>query len=1070
MFSSKGSQVSGSVNYIEDVFSTQLYTGAGGGAGANQVIDNDIALVSTAAWKTRTVTDGTSTIVYKVKKDSAGNYIVLANSTVSAYYRILIIKFDSAWNITWQKRLTDGGVSQTVSADSLALDPSDNIYVAYGQDGTTTASLAKFNSAGTMQWNRNIAPTSGATQVLSTVIYNTVDGFLYVGGRIAIGGSGLYAKYNTSGVLQWMYRYKPPGTYYGNPQSGYVNAMAHDSAGNVYFCGAEFDSGWKGHVVKINSSGTFQWNKRVSGTTSNVQSIFIDPSDNLYIGYWDGAVFASSSYAYTDVHTTKLNTSTGAIVWDRKIRGYPEGGPSIASITGDSSGNVYTSLGKTVTKHNSSGTFQWSRRLFSGNFFGVSAIDSTVYVTGSGTSNGFITELASDGSTTSGTAYHRITGDELDSAGSQTVSDGNSEVIAHTGTEAAGTAVITDASTTVTVYDQLAVIGSGGLVWTKGRSVGYSHGLFDTVRGQDYWLNSASSAAQASISAIPANPWISSFNIDGFTVGTNGSTNNSGTTYASWTFRKQPKFFDIVTYTGTGVPRTVAHNLGSVPGCILVKSTSGARDWAVYHRSLGGTKFLKLNSTASAATYFSLWNDTDPSSTTFTVGEDQDTNGSGLTYVAYLFAHDAGGFGLTGADNVISCGSFASNGSGGISPVTLGFEPQWLLVKNTSSDGWRIQDVMRGWSQTQLQDLSPNGSEAERALNNNPSYLSPTATGFSTPTAGIFTANNTFIYIAIRRGPMKVPTVGTSVFSPVARTGTGSSGVTVTAGFPVDMLWNGIRNFAGENPAFYDRLRGNDRILFSDTTTAEFTTASQEVSFNTSSTAQTGVSLGINNNNINGSGYGYVNHFFRRAPGFFDEVCYTGSGTNTVTHNLKAVPELMIVKKRSSTVSNTPWVVYSAALGNTKVITLDGSAAAYDDALWDYTNPTSSVFSVRTTLLEVNYSAATYVAYLFATCAGVSKVGSYTGTGTTLQIDCGFTAGARFVLIKRTDSTGGWYSWDTARGIISGNDPYLLWDDTAAEVTNTDYIDTYNAGFELSSTAPAAINASAGTYIFLAIA
>ncbi len=107
---------------------------------------------------------------------------------------------------------------------------------------------------------------------------------------------------------------------------------------------------------------------------------------------------------------------------------------------------------------------------------------------------------------------------------------------------------------------------------------------------------------------------------------------------------------------------------------------------------------------------------------------------------------------------------------------------------------------------------------------------------------------------------------------------------------------------------------------------------------------------------------------------------------------------------------------------------------------------------------------------LFATCAGVSKVGSYTGTGTTKQIDCGFTAGARFVLIKRTDSTGAWYVWDTARGIIAGNDPYLLLNSTAAEVTNTDYIDTYSAGFEISSTAPSAINANGGSFIFLAIA
>jgi hypothetical protein len=137
--------------------------------------------------------------------------------------------------------------------------------------------------------------------------------------------------------------------------------------------------------------------------------------------------------------------------------------------------------------------------------------------------------------------------------------------------------------------------------------------------------------------------------------------------------------------------------------------------------------------------------------------------------------------------------------------------------------------------------------------------------------------------------------------------------------------------------------------------------------------------------------------------------------------------------------------------------------------LWNDTAPTASVFSVGTST-NTNGSGYTYVAYLFATCAGVSKVGSYTGTATTLQVNCGFTAGARFVLIKRTDSTGSWYVWDSSRGIVSGNDPYLLLNSTAAEVTNTDYIDAYSAGFEISSTAPAEINASGGTYIFLSIA
>jgi len=95
---------------------------------------------------------------------------------------------------------------------------------------------------------------------------------------------------------------------------------------------------------------------------------------------------------------------------------------------------------------------------------------------------------------------------------------------------------------------------------------------------------------------------------------------------------------------------------------------------------------------------------------------------------------------------------------------------------------------------------------------------------------------------------------------------------------------------------------------------------------------------------------------------------------------------------------------------------------------------------------------------------------AYTGTGATQTINCGFTGGARWVMIKRTDSTGAWYYWNSASGIVAGNDPYLTLNTTDAQVTNTDYVDTAATGFEISSTAPAAINANGGTFIFLAIA
>jgi len=236
-----------------------------------------------------------------------------------------------------------------------------------------------------------------------------------------------------------------------------------------------------------------------------------------------------------------------------------------------------------------------------------------------------------------------------------------------------------------------------------------------------------------------------------------------------------------------------------------------------------------------------------------------------------------------------------------------------------------------------------------------------------------------------------------------------------------------------------------------------------------------GFSLGTDNNSgkINFNNRAYANWAMRRAPSFFDEVCYTGNGTagRTIAHNLTVAPELMIIKRRSAASFNG-WPVYvpTSTAPRTNVCLLNTTASAADTSYFNLTAPTSTVFSVYDHQ-DVNASGNTYVAYLFATCAGVSKVGSYTGNaGNTVVVPCGFTGGVRFVLIKRTDSTGDWYVWDSARGIVAGNDPYLLLNDTAAEVTGNDYVDTYSAGFEVTSTAPAGLNATGGSYIFFAVA
>ena len=137
--------------------------------------------------------------------------------------------------------------------------------------------------------------------------------------------------------------------------------------------------------------------------------------------------------------------------------------------------------------------------------------------------------------------------------------------------------------------------------------------------------------------------------------------------------------------------------------------------------------------------------------------------------------------------------------------------------------------------------------------------------------------------------------------------------------------------------------------------------------------------------------------------------------------------------------------------------------------MWNNTSPTSSNFTVGTSN-DVNGSGRTYVAYLFATCAGVSKVGSYTGNGTTQTINCGFAGGARFVLIKRTDSTGDWYVYDTARGMTTLTDPYLLLNSNAAESATLGSVTTVTTGFAVNASILSAINTNSASYIFLAIA
>ena len=185
-----------------------------------------------------------------------------------------------------------------------------------------------------------------------------------------------------------------------------------------------------------------------------------------------------------------------------------------------------------------------------------------------------------------------------------------------------------------TITNGVDLAGEGGLVWLKSRTANNEHALTDTVRGAGKRLQSESSTSESTDTES-----VSGFTNSGFTLpgGWNPMVNASNQDYVSWTFRKAPGFFDVVTWTGNGSSnRQISHNLGSVPAMIFVKRTSSTEDWAVFHKDVGNTKGLTLNSTAAESTR-TWWNNTDPTASVFTVDSSNRVNTNGQTYVAYIF-------------------------------------------------------------------------------------------------------------------------------------------------------------------------------------------------------------------------------------------------------------------------------------------------------------------------------------------------------------------------------------------------------------------------------------------------
>ena len=302
-------------------------------------------------------------------------------------------------------------------------------------------------------------------------------------------------------------------------------------------------------------------------------------------------------------------------------------------------------------------------------------------------------------------------------------------------------------------------------------------------------------------------------------------------------------------------------------------------------------------------------------------------------------------------------------------------------------------------------------------------------------------------------------------FNTKLYTGTGSELAITGVGFQSDMTWIKGRSGATEH-VLTDSVRGVTKEISSNDTGAEETVAQGLTAFGSD-----GFTVGTDGSyNTSSATYSSWN-WKESATAGFDIVAYTGNGSsgNTVSHNLGAIPSMMIIKNLSGT---TSWIVYhhkNTSAPATDVLRLDTTAAtADDDSMWNDTAPTSSVFTLGSTS-SANGSGTNYIAYLFAEKQGYSKFGSYTGNGNAdgTFVYTGFKPA--FVMLKKTSGTGNWQMFDDKRVGYNPDNDVLRANLSNTECTSCVKIDTLSNGFKLRNTDGDG-NTSGGTYIYMSFA
>ena len=413
-------------------------------------------------------------------------------------------------------------------------------------------------------------------------------------------------------------------------------------------------------------------------------------------------------------------------------------------------------------------------------------------------------------------------------------------------------------------------------------------------------------------------------------------------------------------------------------------------------------------------------------------------------------------------EEIIKCGSYT--GSGSSQEIYIGFEPQWLLVKNASSSAsWILTDSMRGIGTGSIADKLLYADDASGEDSSDRLGLTPT--GFVNNASGTdYNANgDTYVYIAIRRpdGYVGKPhELGTNVFFQNTAASSGAPSVRSSNFAPDFALMK--QPAASADWIAGSRLQGTG-VLCTNSTAAESTNTYWMWDYMN----------GMNSYALDNSSWqGWM---WKRHAGF-DVVTYKGTNRAglPIPHSLSKIPEMIWIKNRDD--GGDRWMVYHKGLNGGSspedyYLALNENWAESDyDGIWNDTAPTSTHFTLGNHSQVNSDDDENYIAMLFASVSGISAVGSYSGSaGAGNAQDIGFQP--RFLLIKRaSDGTSPWMVFDTTRGINNSGDEKVLYlndDDSQSTIGDHDYISISSDGFSFTD-GNGNVNTSGSKYIYYA--